>query len=105
MATLPKAVQGATHTPQPIIWKRVDQTRQDLTDVTTFTGKIRHLNGVVRDIEGNLIITDAAQGEFTWDFADEDVETAGEHVVQFTATYADGVDITFLAKWEVEEAL
>lgn len=105
MASLPKAVQGATHTPQPIIWKRVDQTRQDLTDVVEFTGKIRHLNGAVRSIEGNLIITDAAQGEFTWDFADEDVETAGAHVVQFTAAYADGADITFLAKWKVEEAL
>lgn len=103
---LSNAVQGARHTAQQITWTDADGDPQDLTGAT-ITGRILDLyTGTARAIDGTLTATSPAAGVFTWTYGTTDVATAGEHKVQFIATYADTFnDKTLTERWDVEPAI
>lgn len=86
--SLAAQVAGATRPSQLITWLRdTDGAAIDLTGAT-ITGCIRSRStGDTRAIVGNLVVTNPAEGKFRWDYADDDVESSGSFVVQFTATY------------------
>lgn len=101
MALAP-AIQNALRPAQEITWADVDGTPLNLTG-STITGKIRDRLGAVRDIAGTLELTDAASGVFTWNYHADDVGTAGNFTVQFTATFgtAPSPAKTLMAEWIV----
>lgn len=71
-------------------------------------GGVLGRGGVVRAIAGDLDITQATSGIFTWTYDAADVADAGEFDVQFTATWdapALSPARTFAAVWAVREAL
>ena len=99
------AIKNARRTPQQITWRDDDGTPLVLTGVT-LTGRIRDTKtDVARDIDGTLTITDAVNGIFTWTYGALDVGTAGDFIVQFTATAGGQTDKTYLEKWRVVDAL
>lgn len=84
---LANAVAGATRPSQVITWQREDGNPEILTGAT-LTGKLYNKRtGVTQAIAGDLSVTDAANGVFTWDYDAADVATAGEYSVQFTAAF------------------
>ncbi len=103
---LPEAVAGATR-PTPIItWSRADGAPENLTSAT-LTGKIYDPHtDVARAIVGVLTVTDGPNGVFAWALHADDVATAGEFEVQFTATFgsAPSPAKTLLAPWTVHKA-
>ena len=104
---LARAIQGAKRPSQTITWTREDDTPEDLTGAT-ITARIRRQGqGTSEDVTGTFTVTDGDGGEFRWDYSDDDVEIAGEHRVQFTATFESGPTPakTFVADWIVEESL
>lgn len=107
---LAAAVAGALRPSQTITWARADGTPEVL-DGATLTGKIRdRYTGATRAIAGTLTIIDGAGGVFRWDYAPEDVATAGTFDVQFNAAWTAGPGVqtparTFVAQWTVAEAL
>lgn len=104
---LAKAVAGAKRPSQVVTWQREDGTNEDLTGAT-ITAKIRRQGqGASTDLTGTFTVTDGAGGVFRWDYSDADVATAGQHVVQFTATFGSSPTPakTFVAEWIVEESL
>lgn len=104
-ATLPPRVQGALRPSQLIIWTRDDGDPEPLAGAT-LTGTITNRsNDATRAIVGTLTPTDnAAAGEFRWDYATGDVDTAGEYDVQFSAAFSPGPSParTFVVRWKVE---
>jgi hypothetical protein len=94
------AVQGATGTSQSIIWTQADGTVLDLSGAT-ITGTIRPRWGSARAIAGTLTVTDAAAGTFEWTYAIADLTDAGDHLVQFTATYGSKVEVSRYQEWTV----
>jgi hypothetical protein len=94
------AVQGATGTSQSIIWTQADGTVLDLSGAT-ITGTIRPRWGSARAIAGTLTITDAAAGTFAWEYDAADLADAGDHLVQFTATYGSKVEVSRYQEWTV----
>lgn len=103
---LANAVKESLRPSQIITWTESDGTAVDLTGAT-ITGKIRDAAGTVRDIEGTLTLTDPENGVFTWAYHADDVETAGNFDVQFTATYVSGITPgkTIVEPWMVHSSL
>ena len=106
---LARAIQGAKRPSQSITWTREDDsnTPEDLTGAT-ITARIRRQGqGTSEDVTGAFTVIDGDGGEFRWDYSDDDVDIAGEHRVQFTATFESGPTPakTFVADWIVEESL
>ena len=103
--SLADAVAGALRPAQEITWSRSDGTAENLTGAT-LSGVIKsNQTGVVRAIAGSLVLTDAANGVFTWTYNSADV-VAGSYVVQFTATFGTGLTPakTFEMPWTVHQA-
>lgn len=103
---LANAVQNSRRTPQRITWTDADGDPVDLTGAT-LTGRLRDLEtGTTTDLDGDLDIVTAASGIFDWTYGSDDVGTAGDYVVQFTATYGDATaDRTLLEGWTVIPAI
>lgn len=104
---LAAAVKGGRRPSQIITWERADGTPEPLTGAT-LTGWIRPANGGdVQAIAGTLTVTDAAAGQFRWDYAAGDVATAGVFDVQFNAAFGSGQTParTFIASWTVLDSL
>jgi hypothetical protein len=98
---LARTIQGSTHTPQQIVWKLQDGTLKDLSGAT-LTGTIKPTRSdTVRAITGSLTLIEASSGVFEWDYSAEDVETAGNFMVQFKATYGSESDYSDPAQWTV----
>lgn len=97
---LANAFEGAIHTAQTITWTDADGNPQDLTGAT-LSGTLKPDGGSLRAIAGDLDITDAEAGTFTWTYGAADVVT-GYYRVQFKATYAGGTyDLTHVQIWRV----
>lgn len=105
---LAAAIQGALRPVQQVTWLDGEGVALDLTDAT-ITGIIRNrASGATRAIAGDLDITQATDGIFTWTYDAADVADAGQFDVQFTATWdapALSPARTFTATWAVHEAL
>lgn len=104
---LSEAVQGAIRPAQVVTWTREDGTAENLTGAT-LTGKVKNWRtGLTRSITGTLVLTDAANGVFTWTYSAADVGTAGRHDVQITASFASGLTPgrNYKSRWMVREAL
>lgn len=104
---LADAVKGALRPAQQITWTRADGDAEDLSGAT-ITGLIRsQRTGQTRAIAGDLSVTTAASGVFTWTYDAADVAEAGEFDVQFVATFGSPPTPakTFTAEWVVREAL
>lgn len=105
---LAAAIQGALRPVQQVTWLDGEGVALDLTDAT-ITGIIRNrASGATRAIAGDLDITQATSGIFTWSYDAADVADAGQFDVQFTATWdapALSPARTFTATWAVHEAL
>lgn len=105
---LANAIVAAKRPSQLITWTRFsDGTPEDLTGAT-LTGKLRlYQQATSQAIAGTLTVTDAVNGVFRWDYADADVAVAGEHRVQFMATFGSNPTPakTFTETWTVKESL
>lgn len=104
---LGNAIQGSVRPSQEITWLREDGIAEDLSGAT-LTGKIHsRKTNETRDIAGNLLVTDGTNGVFRWDYAQDDVEQAGQFQVQFTAVFADNPTPakTKISQWIVGESL
>jgi len=102
---LAAAVAGGLRPSQIVTWTRDDGTPEPLTGAT-LTGTITdRTTEATRAIAGTLTVTDAAAGQFRWDYAAGDVATAGHYDVQFSASFASGQTParTFVARWQVAE--
>ncbi len=102
---LAAAVKGGCRPAQIVTWAREDGAAEPLTDAT-LTGTITNrASNVTRAIAGTLTVTDAAAGQFRWDYAAGDVDTAGEFDVQFDAAFATGQTParTFVTRWTVRD--
>lgn len=100
---LAPAIQNATRPSQIITWTRGDNSPENLTNAV-ITGKIYDANtNISRAVTGDLSITTAASGVFTWAYSAADVLTAGAFEVQFTATFslAPTVAKTLSERWHV----
>lgn len=101
---LATAVAGGLRPSQIVTWERSDGAPEPLTGAT-LTGTITNrATDTTRAIAGTLTVTDGAAGEFRWDYAAGDVDTAGEYDVQFNAAFSPGPSParTFVARWKVE---
>lgn len=101
---LAAAVAGGLRPAQIITWTREDGNAETLTGAT-ITGTITNRStDTTRAIAGTLTVTDGAAGQFRWDYAAGDVDTAGEYDVQFSAAFGSGATParTFVARWTVE---
>jgi hypothetical protein len=101
-------VQGSRR-PSPLITWHLDgtDTPMDLTNAT-LTGVIYNIyTDEGRAITGDLTITDADSGVFRWDLSAEDVEDAGQFLVQFTAVFPIGQTpaLPYSTEWTIERAL
>lgn len=104
---LADAVAGAQRPSQTITWSDEDGDALDLTGAT-ITARLRsRLTGEAIDSDGTFTITDAPDGVFTWAYGEDDVETAGDYDVQFTATYGSEPSParTKAALWTIHEAI
>lgn len=104
---LAAAVQGALRPEQQITWTDADGDAVDLTGATIMA-RIRNLSsGVSVDSTGSFTAVDAAGGIFIWSYSSADVATAGQFVVQFTASYATPPtpERTIATSWTVYEAI
>lgn len=103
---LAEAIAGATRPGQTVVWKRGDNTAEDLTGAT-LTGKIQNNAGTTRSITGTLTPADGSDGVFEWEYSALDVGTAGTFSVQFTATFAEAPTVarTIISQWVVSDAL
>jgi hypothetical protein len=89
-------------------WTHADNTTpEDLTNAS-LSGWIKDLaTAEVRAIVGDLVVTDAANGVFRWDFAEADVEDSGQFEVQFSATWNTDPTPgrTIVGDWEIAESI
>lgn len=102
---LAAAVKGGLRPAQIVVWSRANGVAEPLTGAT-LTGTITNrATGVTRAIAGALTVTDGAAGEFRWDYAAGDVDTAGEFDVQFDAAFGSGQTParTFIERWAVHD--
>jgi len=102
---LTAAVKGGLRPSQIVVWARSDGTAENLTDAT-LTGTITNrATTTTRAIAGTLTVTDGAAGQFRWDYAAGDVDTAGEFDVQFSAAFATGQTParTLVSRWTVHD--
>lgn len=105
---LADGIQGSVRPSQTITWMRDEYEAENLTGAT-ITGKIigDGVGATSRDIAGTLTVIDGANGEFRWDYDEDDVATAGNFLVQFTATFASGLTPakTKTVKWKVHKSI
>lgn len=102
---LAAAVKGGLRPSQIVVWARANGVPEPLTDAT-ITGTITNrATSVTRAIAGTLTVTDGPAGEFRWDYAAGDVDTAGEFDVQFSAAFGSGQTParSFVARWAVHD--
>lgn len=102
---LAAAVKGGLRPSQIVTWQQDSGAVLDITGAT-LTGTITNRSSsVTRAIAGTLNVTDGAAGQFKWDYAAGDVDTAGEFDVQFDAAFATGQTParTFIARWTVRD--
>ncbi len=102
---LASAVRGGLRPSQIVTWSRDNGDAEPLT-AATLTGTITNrATGTTRAIAGTLTVTDGAAGQFRWDYAAGDVDTAGEFDVQFSAAFGSGQTParTFVARWTVHD--
>jgi hypothetical protein len=105
---LANAVRGGLRPSQIVTWERDGTGIAEPLTGATLTGWIRDRStGITRAIAGTLTVTDAAAGEFRWDYAAGDVVASGQFDVQFNAAFGSGQTParTFVTRWEVKEAL
>lgn len=103
---LADALQGAKRPSQLITWTDEDGNPVDLTGAT-ITARIRNaMTREARDVDGSFSATDPTAGVFRWDYGVNDVETAGNFTVQFTAAFGSEPTPTRTLKeeWTVHEA-
>lgn len=104
---LQDAVVGAKRPSQTITWQSRDGTVLDLTGAT-ITAIIKNTNtGSSVASDGTFTVTDAAAGQFRWDYGTTDVSTAGNYSVQFNAAFGSAPTPArnFIASWKVQPAL
>lgn len=102
---LSDAVKNARHTPQVITWLDTDGDPLVLTGAV-ITGRILDTaTDEARDMDGEFAIVNGDAGEFSWTYGANDVGTAGDFLVQFTATFSTLVDKTLLTEWTVIDAI
>lgn len=82
-------VQGSVRPSLALTWADSDNAPTDLTGAT-LSGTIRAYDGTVRNVAGDLVITNAPDGAFRWDLAAADVANAGDFYVQFEANFSVG---------------
>ena len=104
--TVPKtvitpAVQGGNMTELHCQWLQADGVPFDLTGATLTATRKQTDTHEVFTIEGDLTITNASLGLFTWSLSDLDTAIDGVFRVQFKAAFADGVELTYPALWRV----
>jgi hypothetical protein len=106
--SLKYANQGARHTGQAVTWTRDDSSAQDLTGAT-ITARIEPVESPETDefaSDGTFTLTDAINGEFSWEYGEDDVANWGRFLVQFKATYGDGsYDLSDPMEWIVKKAV
>lgn len=99
-------VQGARRRGKLLTWKDEDGTPVDLTGAIITAIIINQRSGVAVASDGTFTLVTPLSGIFTWAFGVQDVATAGDYRVQFTATYADSrVERTFADTWVLYPAL
>lgn len=105
---LKKAVQGSTHTPQPITFINNNQQAIDIS-TAVLTGLIYTRNGVSTPITGQLVPdpTNAVNGLYTWTYSADDVATPNQYLVQVKATFdntpdPDTIEYDTARTWIVE---
>ena len=101
-ATLPTIPVGSTRPGLLITWSRDDGVEN--LNGATLTGEITSLyTGHTRAITGDLVISDANNGEFEWWFSAADVADDGMFSVKFRAEFLNNPTpaITFSADWSV----
>lgn len=103
---LADAVQGSRWPAQQITWTPEGGGVANLSNAV-ITGKIRDSSGQTRAVAGECTVTNGTGGVFVWQYAAEDVATAGIFDVQFTAAWPDGLTPgkTFIARWTVADSL
>lgn len=98
---LPAGVVGGTGITVTIQWPTAGVT---LTGTTGITGTKRNLaTGVKTALNGTMTATTAAA--FTWKFGSNDVLTAGDYEVQFTAAFVLGNIVSAPSSWKVYAAI
>ena len=105
---LAKAVEGSLRDPQRITWGYIDPITKQFTPMNlidaTLSGVLRpRATRVERAIAGMLLLVDAANGIFDWEYDAADV-VHGHYDVRFQADYVSGLSpaLTFWQYWYVE---
>ena len=98
---IPNAYKDAILPALDLTWRREDGEYVDLTGAT-LTGRLYNKGTAsAKDITGTLSITKPVQGRFNWNKSAGDVDTAGQYLVQFKATYSSGSEYSIPDAWEV----
>lgn len=101
---LDDTVVGANAVPQQITWTRTDGTAQNLTGYT-ISGRMYSVERQTsRAITGTFDDVTPASGIFIWNRSAEDVASNGVWLVQFKATNASNVVISFDTVWHIRPA-
>lgn len=98
-SSLAPVVQGSTWSPHTITVKYADGSVYSLAGKTV-SGTLSR-RGETFAITGDLTVTDAANGIFTWDKSAADVGTPGTFAVQFVFAQSGETDATFDAPMTV----
>lgn len=99
--------QGSRKRGKRITWKDGDGNIVDLTGAI-ITARIQNVaTGAVVASDGTFsIVAPGTNGVFTWAFGANDIATAGDYKVQFTATYPDAlIERTYADTWTVLAAV
>jgi hypothetical protein len=108
MTNLATVAQGSERPLIVVPYTHADNTTgEDLTGAV-ITGYLKDLaTGEVRQIQGGIEITDAANGVFEWTPDAQDVATAGTYQVQFSAVFGGEPTPgrTIVYEWEITESI
>lgn len=100
---LSNAIVGARHVAPAITWKLSDGSKLDLT-AATITGNYQKQDSATATGITGTLTPDADQvtntGLFTWTYSAADVDTAGDYIVQFIATFTNAAK-SLPALWSV----
>jgi hypothetical protein len=104
---LSNGVQGSRYDAPTITWL-VDGVAKVLTD-SVITAVIEPCNGDdARNSDGAFTLVDGGDdGQFTWQFGDNDIADAGDFYIQFIATYDGITEVSRSSKmlWTVEASI
>ena len=105
MALTP-TVAGALRPGKQLTWIGEDGAVVDLTSATLSGQMYRRMTSDQRAIVGTLLIIDALNGVFRWDYDPADV-VAGTYNIEFRADYPGDPTPgkTFQARWQVHGSL